>query len=783
VLDWGDLKNDGHMLLAVLSGFLFAVLLLAMGPWIRGQGARWAALLPLGLFGYLCSSFGDLAAGQVWTESYAWAPSLGVTLAFRLDGLSLLFGLLITGIGTLVFVYTSAYMRGDALLDRFYGYLAMFMAAMLGLVFSDNVISLFVFWELTSITSYFLIGYKHYDPASRRSALLALGITGLGGMLLLAGLLMMAALTDTYSIQEMMASGVKLPEQAGYSLILVFVLGGAFTKSAQFPFHYWLPAAMKAPTPVSTYLHSATMVKAGIYVLFRFSPLLGGHAAWHDTLTLVGGFTMVYGAAQAIFRTDLKSILAYSTISALGILTFLIGLGTQVALLAAGVFILVHALYKATLFLVAGILDHETGTRDVTQLRGLGRVMVPVAAAGMLAALSNAGVPPLLGFIGKDLIYEAALQMEQGAVLLTAVAVLTKVLLVYAGFIVGVRPFFGPRPEAFAQVHMPALRLWLPPLLLGLLCLVFGLFPGGVEAVLARPTLEAVQLGGYTGHLKLWHGFNLVLGLSALTIGLGSIGYLLVTPRTAYEQALARLEPIAPRALTGRVTQGFEQASRAWLGLVQRGYLRVYLLIVMGFLVLLIGPWILQYATFEALIDQLLAVTWYEAIIMGIMVVAVVFAAFTGSRLVAVAALGVMGFAISLIFVFYSAPDLAMTQFSIDTLTVILFVLVLYRLPRYLPLTHLSSKLRDGALALAFGGLMTLLVLWVMAQPQQRATADYYSEHAYILAKGKNVVNVILVDFRGTDTLVEITVLVIAALGVFALLRLTLPSDKAKKKS
>ena len=771
------------MLVAVLSGFLFALLLLAIGPWIRGRGARWATLLPLGLFGYLCSSFGDLAAGGAWTESYAWAPSLGMVLSFRLDGLSLLFGLLITGIGTLVFLYTSAYLRGDPLLDRFYGYLSMFMAAMLGLVLSDNVIALFVFWELTSITSFFLIGYKHDDPASQRSARLALGITGLGGMLLLAGLLMMAALTDTYSIQEMMASGVVLPEQAGYGLILIFVLGGAFTKSAQFPFHYWLPAAMKAPTPVSTYLHSATMVKAGVYVLFRFSPLLSGHAAWHDTLALVGGITMLYGAAQALFRTDLKGILAYSTISALGILTFLIGLGTQLALLAAGVFILVHALYKATLFLVAGTLDHATGTRDVTRLRGLGRVMLPVAAAGMLASLSNAGVPPMLGFIGKDLIYEAALQMEEHTVLLTTVAVLTKLLLVYAGFVVGVRPFLGKRPEALAEAHQPEWRLWLPPLLLGGLCLVFGLFPGLVETFLARPTLAAVQAGGYDGHLKLWHGFNLVLGLSALTIGLGTVGYLLIAPRQAYERALARLEPLSPKALIGQIVRGLEWASRAWLGLVQRGYLRVYLLIVMGFLVLLIGPRILPHATFEALIDELLVVTLYEAIIMGIMAMAVVFAAFTGSRLVAVAALGVMGFAISLIFVFYSAPDLAMTQFSIDTLTVILFVLVLYRLPRYLPLTNLRSKLRDGTLALAFGGLMTLLVLWVMAQPRNRETTNFYTENAYTLAKGKNVVNVILVDFRGTDTLVEITVLVIAALGVFALLRLTLPPKPSNHQS
>src|SRR5690554_407177 len=406
------------MLAAVLSGLLVSLLLVPLGKFVRGKWSILVSLLPFSLFLYFLSFLPQISQGHTFHESFAWVPSLGLNLDFYLDGLSLMFALLITGIGTLIFLYASAYLEGHPFLDRFYGYLSLFMAAMLGMVLSDNILLLFIFWELTSISSYFLIGFNNNQSASRKSALVALGITGGGGYLLLAGLILAGNLSGTFSIQEMVNSSSAIKDHALYGLILLFVFAGAFTKSAQFPFHFWLPGAMKAPTPVSAYLHSATMVKAGIFLLARMFPVLGGTIEWSTTLMIVGGFTMVYAAYHALFKTDLKGILAYTTISALGILVFLIGMGTEASLLAASVFILVHALYKATLFLVTGIIDHETGTRDVTKLSGLRKVMLPVAIAGILAALSNAGIPPTFGFMGKDLIYEGTLHLGDWAYLL-----------------------------------------------------------------------------------------------------------------------------------------------------------------------------------------------------------------------------------------------------------------------------------------------------------------------------------------------------------------------------
>jgi multicomponent Na+:H+ antiporter subunit A len=762
------------MLTAVLSGFVFAILLVFLGKYFKGRAAVLGTLVPAGIFAYFCTFIPQIAAGDTIMQTVSWVPSLGVDLNFHLDGLALIFVLMISGIGTLVFAYTSTYLKGDPYLDRFYGYLAMFMAAMLGLVLSDNVVSIFLFWELTSITSFFLIGYKNEDPKSRKSAMIALGVTGIGGMLLFAGLLMMGAISGTYSIQEMSNSGVIFQDHGLYALILFFFFGGAFTKSAQFPFHYWLPGAMAAPTPVSTYLHSATMVKAGIYILLRFTPALGDHPFWNDTLMVVGGITMAYAAFHALFRTDLKGILAYSTISALGIMVFLIGLGTQAALLATVVFILVHALYKAALFLVAGIIDHETGTRDVTKLQGLGKLMWPVAIAGILAALSNGGFIPMFGFVGKDLIYESTLGMGQLAIGLTVLAIVTKILLLYAGFLAGLKPFIGKTPPAFEKVHMPGPLMWVPPLLLGALSLGFGLFPELIESVFAKPALASLGFDANEVHLKLWHGFNLVFWLSTITVVAGTLLYLSLKPSHKLESMIGQLERVSPQSLSLLFTEGFQNFSLAWTRLFQNGYLRYYVIVIMGFLVILTGYNVLTGLHITIPDDAFAEVTIYEVIVLVIMVAAIGAAVFTSSRLVAVAALGVVGYGICLVFVFYSAPDLAMTQFAIDTLTVILFVLVLYRLPKYLKLSDFRSRIRDGIMAIVFGVLITTIALEVLSEPINRETTSFYAENAYVLAKGKNVVNVILVDFRGIDTLVEISVLVIAAIGVFGLLKLRL---------
>jgi multicomponent Na+:H+ antiporter subunit A len=734
------------------------------------------SLLPLALFAFFLQKIPRIMAEGAIIERNQWVPQLGINLDFNLDGLSLIFALMITGVGTLVFIYTSYYLKGDNYLDRFFGFLCLFMGAMLGLVLSENLITLFLFWELTSISSFFLIGFNNEDPASRKSALIALSVTGLGGLCLLAAGLVIHGITDSFSILDMLQSSNLMQGHPFFIAISCLIFGAAFTKSAQFPFHFWLPGAMKAPTPVSTYLHSATMVKAGIYLLFRLSPAFSGSEFWHYSLWCVGGATMVYAAFQTLFRDDLKSILAYSTVSALGILVFLIGLGTEEALLAALVFLLVHALYKATLFLMTGIIDHAAHTRNVSELSGLRNVMLPVAVAGFLAALSNAGIPPSFGFIGKDLIYEASLHTGLFPLISTVALVSTNVMLLFAGFLAGVRPFVGPLPDKYKDLQSGSPRLWVPTLILAVLCIVIGLAPGLISNSLIAPALLALGVQDFAVDLKLWHGFNTVLALSATTIGLGLGLFFLLKPSLQREEMMLKWERYSPLAFFEGLGSLTFRLSSLWTGLVQNGYLRNYILVILLFLMTLIGYGMWGNFRLEINFSQLLELTLYETGIMAIMLCAIVFTVFTGSRLTAVAAMGVVGYSLCLLFVFYSAPDLAMTQFAIDTLTVILFVLVLYRLPKYLPFSDTRARIRDGIVALGFGGMITLLALGVLAQPMVSEVSEYYSANAYKLAKGKNVVNVILVDFRGMDTLVEITVLVIAALGVFGLMKLRLKS-------
>jgi multicomponent Na+:H+ antiporter subunit A len=764
------------MLAAILLGFLFAIFLVFTGKFFRGKLAILSALIPAGLFAYFASFIPKISSGEIISKTYQWVPSFGVDLSFKLDGLSLLFSLMITGIGFLVFAYTASYLRGHKYLDRFYGYLSLFMAAMLGLVLSDNLISLFVFWELTSISSFFLIGFNNTNPASRKSALTALGITGFGGFSLLAGALLLGSISGTYSISEMLSMKEAIAGSEYYILAVVFIFVAAFTKSAQFPFHFWLPGAMKAPTPVSTYLHSATMVKAGIYLLMRFTPVLGDQEFWNTTLIIVGGITMVYSAVHALFRTDLKGILAYSTISALGILVFLIGLGTKYAFLAASVFIIVHALYKATLFLVTGIIDHQAGTRDVTKLAGLRKIMMPVAIAGILAAISSAGIPPTIGFLGKELTYEASMHAETLTIVIVIAIVLTKILLLWAGFVAGIKPFTGKLPEAHKDVKAPDFLMWAPAIILAVLGVLFGIFPMLIESALVKPVVSSLGEDASDYHLALWQGFNTVLLLSGITIAVGILLYFFLKPSAKLENRIGKLEFISPKSLTEKGTHYFSVFSAFWTNVFQNGYLRNYVTTIVLFLVVLVGY--VMFGNPTVLIDyrQLSEVTAYELAVVIILIAGVFYTVFTKSRLAAVAAMGVVGLAICLIFVFYSAPDLAMTQFSIDTLTVILFVLVLYRLPKYLSLSDYKMRIRDGVLSLALGTVICLLALQVLAEPTNTEVGDFYAKNAYILAKGKNVVNVILVDFRGTDTLMEIAVLSISAIGVFGLLKLRLKS-------
>lgn len=761
------------MILGVLAGFIFSLVLWVGGKLLTNKTSWLTAALPLALFVYFASFISDVKAGVSQMFLYEWVPSLGVNLSFRLDGLALLFLLLITGIGVLVFFYTSNYLKNNPKLVRFYVYLSMFMGSMIGLVLSDNIITLFIFWELTSISSFFLIGFNNNQAESRKAALTALAVTGLGGLALLAFGVYASLLTGTASIHEMIAHQELFSGEFSGMILLIFICVAAFTKSAQFPFHFWLPGAMKAPTPVSTYLHSATMVKAGIYLLLRFTPHFELNTLWTPLLVSFGGITMLYAAFHALFRTDLKGVLAYSTISALGVSVFLIGIGSAESLTAVLVFIVVHALYKAALFLITGIIESQTKTRDLTKLSGLRKVMWPVAIAGFVAALSSAGIPPTIGFVGKDLTYEAT----NFSVWLSIAAVLTNILLVYAGFAAGVKPFSGKITDEIKDNKPPSRILWVPVVLLSGLSLLFGLFPSLIGDSLIQTSLLSV---GETApsHLKLWHGFNIVLLLSIITIGGGLAVYFTWKASLEKEKWIARFEFLSPIQLFYKSATVFEKMSYNWTKTAQNGHLRNYIMIIILALIAALG-----YHLFEGKIAYLSnfylsPMSWNEIAIVSIMFLSILFTVFSRSRLTAIVGLSVFGYSMCFIFVFFSAPDLAMTQFTIDTLTVILFVLVLYRLPPYLQFSNTKIRLRDGFVAIVLGSFITLIVLEVMGETIVGAASRYYGENSYLLAKGKNVVNVILVDFRGLDTMIEIIVLSVAAIGVFGLLKLRLKSDE-----
>ena len=767
------------MLFTVLTGLITSSLLVPFGKIMKTKWSILLPVIPITLFLFFLWHVPVVANGTNVIQHLPWVPTLGVNFDFRLDGLSLLFALLITGIGTAIFFYGRSYLKGHVYFDRFFAYLLLFMSAMLGLVLANNILTLFVFWELTSISSFFLIGFNNDSKESRKSAITALSITGLGGFFLLAGLVLAGNIANTFIISELFAQHDKLVSHPLYPLIVGLVFIGAFTKSAQFPFHFWLPGAMKAPTPVSAYLHSATMVKAGIYLLARFTPVLGSTDLWNTTLMIVGGVTMVYAAIHALFRTDLKSILAYSTISALGILTFLLGVGTREAIIATSVFILVHALYKATLFMVTGIIDHETHTRDITKLSGLRNVLMPVFIAALLAALSSAGLPLSFGFIGKDLIYEATLHYEENwALWLTTLAVITNVGLVAAGFMAGIKPFTGKLPQKFEQVHLPYKSMWIPPLILATLGFIFGIFPGITGDYFNHQTANAIA-GENTGmHLKIWHGFNTVFILSLATLAIGTAVYLLNKPSEAKLKAIERFNKISPERIMMSFGQGIKRFSGLYTNNIHNGYLRSYHLKIILFAELLLAYKLWLGGPIQIDYENLTPLSWYEVGIVAILIGALYIVVTTKSRLTSVVSTSVIGYCICLLFVFYSAPDLAMTQFTIDTLTTVLFVLVLYKLPPFINFVRREILIRDAIVALLFGIIISLIALRVLYEPNKTEISDFYGENVYLLAKGKNVVNTILVDFRGIDTMFETVVLAIAALGVYSLIKLRLKSSE-----
>ncbi len=772
------------MLTAVLSGFILALVAPFLHRLARGFTGWLIALLPLGLFIYFAGFLDPISRGLVFTEYQMWVPSLGVNLSFLLDGLSLMMVLIITGVGALIFIYAGGYLHGDPNEGRFYSFLLIFMAAMVGLVLADNLLTLFVFWELTSISSYLLIGYKHSYADSRAAALQALFVTGTGGLVMLAGFILMGIAGGTLEISALVGQSEAIRESGFYVAILLLVGIGALTKSAQFPFHFWLPGAMTAPTPVSAYLHSATMVKAGVYLLARLTPVLSHTDEWRLIFTTVGLVTLLIGGFLSLRQTDLKRILAYSTVSSLGMLVALLGWNTKIAIEAAMLFLLVHSLYKGGLFMVAGTIDHETGTRNIHELGGLLRVMPLVALGALLAGLSMSGIPPFLGFISKEVVYEATLaytsedwQLGTLEGIFTLVEMIGNIIFVTVACLLFFVPFLGQQKETPRHPHRPPVSLWLGPVILGIISIILAL----LTELPALPDIASVYLIGPAAGVVYGEPILLslhlippavvpMLLLSIATVA-GGIGLYFALPRVRrLIDALDIGERYGPERLFAQMVVGLPVFSRSVTLLTQSGYLRNYVAIIVGTLVTLGG-----YTFFSRVALPVLGtidVYFYEVVLAVVILVALALIVRSSSLFFMIVALGVIGYSIALLFILYGAPDLAMTQFSIETLSVVLFVLVLYRLPNLAQLSSSRARLRDALIACSAGGLVTLLVLTITSRPLLSKLNQFFSAASYAEAHGRNIVNVILVDFRGIDTLGEITVLAIAAIGVYALLKL-----------
>jgi multicomponent Na+:H+ antiporter subunit A len=756
---------------------LLLIILAGVAPFTRRylkNLAGWIyAIIPFAGFVYYLSLLPRINAGEVIAERFSWIPVYGIDFSFYVDGFGVLFSLIVLGIGTFIMVYAGYYMKPYPMKGRFLGYLALFMASMQGIVVSGNLITMFVFWELTSISSFMLIGYYHEKPEARMAALHALLITGFGGLALLGGFVLLGIPYGSYELSVILTDPAAIQNSNLYVPALLLILVGAFTKSAQFPFHFWLPGAMAAPSPVSAYLHSATMVKAGVFLLARLNPVLGGTDLWMTLLTVFGATTMVVGAWLSITQTDLKRILAYTTVSALGTLVLLIGTGTKYAINAAIIFLLVHALYKGTLFMMAGNIEKLTGTRDITKLGGLYKYM-PFAAVVMgLALVSMAGIPPLLGFIGKELIYEAKVYAPTARYALLAASFFTNVVLVFLSFRLFLDIFKGTEPSYEKKPAAPSLALIIGPFFLVLASLVLGVYPTAIatpltsQAVLSiSPFIEAITL-------KIWHGFNLVLGLSALTV---LSGYLVYRYK-AYVFSFA--DKMNLRYFAREFGKVFTTSIDSFLVFakgqtknLQHGYHRFYLMTV--FVVASVLVWTMIWRADPIILEINFSEMPLNLVAVVVLIITAALTAVTShSRVIALVAMGVIGFGIAIIFIAFSGTDLAITMILVETLMIILAMALLLQLPAYKIYSDTGARMRDGLVAVLVGSFMMVMVLQAGTSQLGEPISEFFKANSYTEAFGRNIVNVILVDFRALDTLGEITVIAIAALGIYSMIKFT----------
>ncbi|MCR6671717.1 MAG: monovalent cation/H+ antiporter subunit A [Devosia ginsengisoli] len=777
------------MMLIALIGLPFLGSVIAA---LLPSGARTGAAILAGLVALVCLalavfSYSGIAGGEVVRHDIAWLPDLGLNLVLRLNGLSWLFAIMITGIGFLVVLYARYYMSPKDPVPRFFSFLLAFMGAMLGIVLSGNLIQLVMFWELTGIFSFLLIGYWHHNAGARDGARMALIVTGTGGLALLVAMLLIGHIVGSYDLDVVLASGDTIRDHPFYLPTLLLVLLAAFTKSAQFPFQFWLPRAMAAPTPVSAYLHSATMVKAGVFLLVLLWPVMAGTQAWQLIVTYTGLATLLIGAYSAIFQQDLKGVLAYSTISHLGLITALIGMSSPLALVAAIFHIANHATFKASLFMAAGIIDHETGTRDIRRLSGLFRFMPFTATLAMVAAAAMAGVPLLNGFLSKEMFFaETAIKNTNPFVdvSLPFAAVLGSLFAVTYSlrFIHGV--FFGPPPTELDRVpHEPPALMRRPIEILVLICLLVGIIPGvAIGPYLGAAVLSVLGPEAPYYSLAIWHGFTTPLLMSLVALVGGVLLYFLL------QKYLARGIDGAPLIddLIGPRT--FERLlillSVRWAKTLERVFgtrrLQPQLAILVGIAVVAGAAPFLGASGRVSLslegADLALALVWVIGTTCAIG--AAIQAKY--HRLAALMLMSGAGLATCITFVWFSAPDLALTQLLVEVVTTVLILLGLRWLPKRRQDANIDvaksrgarfRRARDVALAIMSGTGLAFMAYAVMTRDAPRSIASFFVENAYALGGGHNVVNVILVDFRGFDTLGEITVLGIVALTTFALLR------------
>lgn len=762
-------------------------------------------IVPIVLFAIYTTLLPQTMKGESIVSTLQWIPSMHMNFVSYIDGLSLLFSLLITGIGSLVVLYSIFYLSDKKeQLGHFYVYLLLFMSAMLGVVQSDNVISLYLFWELTSISSFLLIAYWYTNDRSRFGALKSMMITVFGGLMMLGGFAILGIAADTFSIREMIANASTVTSHPLFTMAAVLILLGAFTKSAQFPFYIWLPDAMEAPTPVSAYLHSATMVKAGLYLVARFTPLFASSSTWIWLVMGVGIFTLFWGSFFAVKQTDLKAILAFSTVSQLGLIMSLLGASAltyhsneamfAVASFAAIFHLLNHATFKGSLFMVAGIVDLQTGTRDIRKLGGLMSIMPLTFTVAAIGSFSMAGLPPFNGFLSKEMFLDAMLavrsfelfQFETWGILFPIIAWIASVFtFIYSMYFVF--HTFGKKGDVEALPKAPKeapTGMLISPIILATLVVVIFFIPNVFGKWLIKPAVLALQPNLYDTPQQIditiaaWHGFDSMA--LWMTIGVVAVGTLLYLSMNSWKKIYdAQPERLTLNngydALLNFTESGMNKISRSYMTGIIRSYF-MYMFAAIAIMTL-IAVYVKDAFAFDP--NSFAPVTIYAILNGIILVLAISFVLLAKSRMAAFIALGASGYSVALFFVMFKAPDLALTQLVIETVSVALFLLAFQRLPELKNHGETKkNKVANAIIAIGVGFTVMLVALASQSQKLLPSISEYYKETVETLAAGGNIVNVILVDYRGFDTLFEIAVLSIAAIGVYTMIKLRLKGEK-----